>query len=142
MHLGEEFSGRMRFWVQANLVCCQLWQAYLQNDSKQTHAELRVGKRQSSNNIAFAMGRVMPPTRSCLGFHVSDTKKRILNNRARGKGMTISQRYKQEGRDFEPPVSFYAGRKFLQWKAEQFPGNVCQEGRTVSRAVCGGLYPP
>lgn len=141
MHLGEEFSGRMRFWVQANLVCCQLWQAYLQNDSKQTHAELRVGKRQSSNNIAFAMGRVMPPTRSCLGFHVSDTKKRILNNRARGKGMTISQRYKQEGRDFEPPVSFYAGRKFLQWKAEQFPGNIRQEGRTVSRAALWGSLP-
>ena len=82
MHLGEEFSGRMRFWVQANLVCCQLWQAYLQNDSKQTHAEPRVGERQSSNNIASAVGRVMPPTRSCPGFHVSDTMKRILNNRA------------------------------------------------------------
>ena len=79
MYLGEEFSGRMRFWVWANLVCCQLQQAYLQNDSKQTHAELRVGERQSSNNIAFAMGGVMPPTRSCPGFHVSDTMKRILN---------------------------------------------------------------
>lgn len=97
MHLGEEFSGRMRFWVQANLVCCQLWQAYLQNDSKQTHAEPRVGERQSSNNIASAVGRVMPPTRSCPGFHVSDTMKRILNNRAGvggGGGMIISQRYK------------------------------------------------
>ena len=131
MYLGEEFSRRMRSWVWANLVCCQLQQAYLRNDSKQTHAELRVGERQSSNNIAFALGRVMPPTRSCPGFRVSGIMKRILNNRARGRGMTISQSYKREGQDFEPPVSFCGGRKFLQREAEQFPG-----------LLGGGLDPP
>lgn len=40
-------------------------------------------------------------------FHVSDTTKRILNNRAMGRGMTVPQRY--SGQDFEPPVSFCGG---------------------------------
>lgn len=64
--------------------------ADLQNDSKQTQADLRVGEKQGSNSIVKLWVESCPQTGLVQDFHVSGTTKRILNHRARERGMVCT----------------------------------------------------
>lgn len=59
-------SGSMKFWAYGDPLGYWLGQLHLQKNSKQTDAELR--QRQSSNDIAEPLDRVMAPSGSRLGF--------------------------------------------------------------------------
>lgn len=69
-------------------------------------------------------------------FHVSDTTKRILNNRETGRGMTVPQRY--SGQDFEPPVSFCGGETSSRERQSSSREEIVGDWETA----LGGPHPP